>query len=109
MPPEPPPGPFPVVANWTLGLAAKVTFNEALQPGFLVIGSWTMRWAGWNYPVTLAQILFPPQDLVVLLSKGAPGIDPGPDRVTYTPPPFDVRSVATGLPNPGFVDFPIVP
>lgn len=34
-------------------------------------------------------------------------VNPGPDVCRYTPPPFDVLGKTSGLPNPGFTNFPL--
>jgi hypothetical protein len=43
----------------------------------------------------------------VRLTLAAPMLDPGPDVVSYDPPPFDVVSVGGLVPAPAFTDFPV--
>lgn len=96
--------PVPVAA--TLVFATGVwscTFDQPLQPAVLDFGNWAMN---------ATDTIFLPSSAsssgsVISGASAASIISPGPDVITYTPPPFDVLSVP-GLPAVAFTDFPLV-
>lgn len=109
MAPSPLVRPFPIRANFTLGGNALVTFSENVRPGLLDPANWFMRWMNQGYFVTYVDSVGLPASPVVRLRKGTWQPSVGPNMVRYTPPPFDVRSFATGnhaLRIPFFPMFP---
>lgn len=98
--PEAPP-PIPIAASF-VDPVLTVQFDRQLQPGLLDEGNWVFRWANDLYFVLDATAV---ADTVVCNS--VPDVlDPGPDVVSYSPPPFDVISLL-GTPAAAFSDFPI--
>lgn len=101
--------PFPIAANFTLGPTVLVTFSENLVPGTLWHGNWFVRWNNLHVRITHADSVGLPASPVVRLVKGLTGLAAGPNVVSYSPPPFDVQSFATGLRAHRFSDFPLNP
>ena len=101
------PRPRPIRA-YTLVLAGQrlffVQFNEPLE---LVpagdVGNWQWFWGGYLWGSNSVQI---GASLVQLRPvRGAPS--PGPDRISYDPPPQDVRALSDARPALAFTDYPI--
>jgi hypothetical protein len=67
--------------------------------GVLMPAAIVLTWTGFLPTFTTGRFA----DIGVNL--GPPGA--GPDRVSFTPPPFDVLSRRTGLPTQAFADFPV--
>jgi hypothetical protein len=80
-----------------------VDFNLALVAGPLDFGNWTFRLTNHRYLVTVATAAAAHIDCGGAIDTGA---DPGPDAISYFPPPFDVRTPAGGLADL-FTDYPI--
>jgi hypothetical protein len=80
-----------------------VTFDKPLVAGVLNAGNWFVRVGGNSYGITSAISLIP----AVLLTLGAPVLNPGPNVVSYSPPPFDVLSSGSLVPAEAFSDFPV--
>jgi len=79
-----------------------VTFDTPLVTDNLNLANWSIVFGGKAYTATVAAAAGALVTLTVAMGAGAPG----PDRVTYTPPPFDVRTAAGGF-APAFLDYPI--
>lgn len=98
--------PIPVGATLATGAAVlTVQFDRPLAPGVLAHGNWTTR--GTNAGNRTGQ---PPcaaagHDVTCSMTAALP--DVGPDRCSYTPPPFDVQSTY-GIPAAAFADYPLV-
>jgi len=93
--------PVPILATWT-SPKCTVTFSQALTPGPLDTGNWFVRVGGRSQTIFLAAAVAP--DKAELTSIGS-GANPGPDVVSYSPPPFDVTGPTGDA--PAFSDFPI--
>lgn len=82
-----------------------VTFDQPLAADpALDAGNWSARADG---DIRAGVSAATAGDQVVVVTSPA-GPNPGPDVVTFTPPPFDVLSAAGGLPAAGFADYPLV-
>ncbi len=99
-----PPLPLSAVFNPPLG-PVTVTFshpilsNPALDPS-----NWFVRRSNNSFTFSLLKAV----GGVVELTTLSPTINPGPDVVSYSPPPFDVLSdTARAVPAPAFADFPL--
>lgn len=79
-----------------------VQFSTSLTLGPLDTGNWFVRVGNRSQTIFTAVASAP--DLVLLTSIGS-GPNPGPDVVSYSPPPFDV--IGPPGPAPAFSDFPI--
>lgn len=101
-------GPVPLFANGGGTARVGVTFSENLTPGILNPANWSIRWLGFSAPPTGASVAAPGPGAVVQLVPGLGVPDPGPDAVTFTPPPFDVTALVDSAPAQGFVGFPLV-
>lgn len=99
--PQPDP-PSPVSATFVLG-TLHVTFTDQLQAGALNAANWLVCDSGFQRNATSALAVGDE----VRLTLGPPLLPCPVVGVTFTPPPFDVVSAASGLPAVGFADFPI--
>lgn len=99
--------PYPVRAYTALVLGQRffwVLFNETLQTVVGAdIGNWTWVWQNRLYVSNSVDIAAKLVKLRPL--QGAPV--PGPDRISFSPPPFDVRAAVDDVPAAPFFDFPI--
>jgi len=93
----------PLSASVGPGVDAQVVFDQNLVTGPLDEGGWSWRSMGVRYEGDEVSVL---SGSVVSLSGIPTGADPGVDNIDYSPPPFDVVSLATGLPAVGFTGFP---
>lgn len=109
MQPEPLVRPFPIAANFTLGPHALIDFSEFISPGRLNPGNWFVRFNNIWVDITTASSFGFPASQRVRLRKGLGQISVGPNVVSYNPPPFDVRSHATGNRALRFRNFPLNP
>ncbi|MBA7673280.1 hypothetical protein ES703_81474 [subsurface metagenome] len=83
--------------------ATVITFTDLIAAGALNNNNWFVRHANAIHVVTGANVF----EGTVVLST-VPGVaDPGPDVVSFDPPPFDVISDRTGLAALAFADFPL--
>lgn len=96
--------PVPIAATLVFATGAwTCTFDRPLQPAVLDFSNWALRATATIFLPTSASAS---GSIVTGASTGSI-IDPGPDVVAYTPPPFDVLSLP-GLPAVAFTDFPLV-
>lgn len=97
--------PIPITAVINPGLTqVVVTFDKAMFPNpFPNIGNWFIRWAGQTRTVATGNVT----GLTVTLNIVPGPADPGIDRVTFDPPPFDVLDLVTLDPVTAFADFPL--
>ena len=96
--------PVPILATITAPLVLTVTFSHLILPAVLDVPNWTGRWNNQAMSVQTVAVVAGAIQIAFL-----PGIAfPGPDVITYSPPPFDVIS-DTFKPTPAdaFADFPI--
>ena len=97
---------MPVSAVWsTPPTRLSITFTHPMQVAVPTdLGNWFVRHGGTKPAVTAVQSLVG----VVVLSLGFGPPDPGPDVVSYSPPPFDLASnTAKPIAAPAFSAFPI--
>lgn len=99
MPPDPPP--VPILAT-NVANTLDVQFSTVLAIGPLAAGNWTIRIGNFDRQPTVA-VVVPPDTVRVTHLPVFP--NPGPDVVSFSPPPFDV--VGPGGPAVAFADFPI--
>lgn len=96
--------PVPILARWfafpTIHLI--VTFQHALEPGVVDHLNWTAMHGLTDYAGTAAVAA---GDTVTVQMANV-GIGNIPNRCTYAPPPFDVRT-PTRVTADAFADFPI--
>jgi len=98
--------PVPILAQYPLpGGAVTVTFDQPLRPDpALETTNWFIRHNGLSLLVLTAYVL---ADRVVL-SHGFASGNPGPNVVSFNPPPFDVQGAAPPHdPTAAFSDFPL--
>lgn len=93
--------PAPILATWS-SPKCTVTFSQPLTPGPLNPGNWFVRVGDRSQTIFIAAAVAP--NTVELTSIGS-GPNPGPDVVSYSPPPFDVTG-PTGDAQ-AFADYPI--
>lgn len=95
--------PTPISARWLpAGKRLYVTFDQSLVDGVLDRTNWQYRYANRLYvPVVCGAV-----GNEVQMGAFSGMLNPGPNVVSYYPPPFDVTNLDL-LPAPGFVDFPI--
>jgi len=100
--------PVPVKAT-DIALACQIDFDRPLVPGVLNLANWSVRHSNTRYAMFDAGVgPFQPESVVIhYIPPGVP--DPGPDVVTYSPPPFDVVGDPDLVPAAAFTDFPITP
>lgn len=79
-----------------------ILFSTAITPGVLALGNWFARFGNIKLGLTNATAFAPNRVQLTALGGGA---DPGPDVVSYSPPPFDV--IGPGGPAAAFTDFPL--
>ena len=80
-----------------------IDWSEVLQfDGGLDTGNWALRLNGMAQTITSATAS---GNSVVLTRVDGP-VSPGPDEVSYSPPPYDVIS-AEGVPALGFDAYPV--
>ncbi len=79
-------------------------FSQPLVPGAADQGNWTGRHLNLSWTAGLAVAIAPDKILLDII-PGAPNI--GPDVVSYSPPPYDVRSTPGLVPAAAFADYPI--
>jgi len=97
--PDPPP--VPVSAMWESGSTEiAVLFDQPLMDGPIEPTNWTFQPASFQ-TVVAAEVI---DGNVLLTLSGSP---PAVESVSYSPPPFDVVSDATGEPAEGFSEFPV--
>lgn len=105
--PEAPP-PVPIAATFDLAAnVMTVDFDQPLQVSPLDAPNWNARIQGFRRSTT--QVFTSPalpDNRVTARQWTIDLMDPGPDVVSYRPPPFDVLSVP-GTPAPLFLDFPV--
>lgn len=96
--------PKPISATYAGGAAQLiVTFDEPLIAApFLVAANWTIRLNGYLQQFGSGSA----SGDVVTINRTDNVVDPGPDVVSFTPPPFDVVGVS-GVPAPAFLGFPV--
>ena len=101
------PPPVPLAAHF-YGAIATVEFDRFLTSGPLDVSNWFVRYGGLSKTVNAADAEGHVPGILdlYLLAGGVP--NPGPDVVSYSPPPFDVVS-RTGIPAAAFADYPITP
>ncbi len=104
VPEPPPPPPVPISATRTLPDIAFVTFDQDLVIGPLEDSLWTWRSNNRAFEALNAEVN---AGAVVELTGLDVGPDVGPNVISFSPPPFDVLSLGTGLPAAAFVDFPL--
>lgn len=80
-----------------------ITFDEPLLAGPLVAGNWSVCQGNQQLPVLSALAT----GSTVQLQLGPPGLPCGTNGVSFSPPPFDVTSLATGFRAEAFTHFPI--
>lgn len=88
--PRPCPAPLPLTpATFVPGVpdTVVVTFDQPLVPAVLAVANWFVRFNNQTYIITAAAT---PPGSTVILTLGLPGADVGPNRVIFTPPPFDL-------------------
>lgn len=96
--------PLPILATEDFG-SVTVTFCHNLVPGVIDPTNWSGRFAARLFTAGSAVVTFAGVALINLVLGAA---DPGPDVVTFAPPPFDLLSdTARQIPAPAFTDFPI--
>lgn len=96
--------PVPILAQW-FGFPANhviVTFNHQLAPGVLDHTNWTAIFGLQAYAGSAAVAAGNTVNVTMVNA----GIGAPVNSVTYTPPPFDVRT-PHGTPAAGFAAFPI--
>jgi len=98
-----PPSLVPVAAQVTASKRiVTVTFSLPLVPGPVAPANWYTRYNNLRQecltPVAIGS--------TVTYPLGATIADPGPNVVSYSPPPFDVVA-ASGPVAPAFADFPL--
>lgn len=98
-PPEPPP--VPILAT-NVANTLSVFFSTPITPGPISQLNWAIRLANFNRDPIVATAVAPNRVDVTHLQVLP---NPGPDVVSYSPPPFDV--VGPGGPAVAFADFPI--
>lgn len=81
----------------------RITFDSPIARSPLAPGNWLVRFANATWSVILATAV---QNDVLLTIQNV-GVRIGPDFVRYTPPPFDVKGLFTGLPVATF-QFPLI-
>lgn len=98
---------MPVSGTWQATThTVTLTFSGRLQPGL----SAPANWSGVAFDVGFANFTTPGPVTIAgftvtfTAALGFPAL--GPNRVTYSPPPFDVISLG-GVPAPPFADFPL--
>ncbi len=92
--------PVPIAAE-NLGFNWSILFNEPLQPGPLNPANWWGRVDDTRWNCVTADAVGSQVNLTVVDLNP----DPGPDGVTFSPPPNDVLDL-TGNPAAAFIDFP---
>lgn len=100
--------PVPIDASFNIGFGlVNVQFDRDLEVGLLDPANWFVRFQNLERPVILPQV--PPLGPdFVNMSTGIVVPDPGPDVVSYSPPPFDVISdTFNPTPADAFADFPL--
>jgi len=98
--------PVPILARYTIPVGpVTVTFNQPLRPDpALETANWFVRHNG-QAPLVHAALAV--ADRVVLSLGIGPG-NPGPNVVSFNPPPFDVQEAAPPHePTAAFSDFPL--
>jgi len=109
VPPSPPAGPVPVAAALNGAGPATVTFDQPLVPGALDPANWFLRFNNtFISPLVIPGNPSAAGSTVSIIFFTA-GPDPGPDVVSFSPPPNDVVSLATAIPAAAFSDFPLAP
>lgn len=83
---------------------AVVFFSCTLNGGGLEAFNWSGRELGravtWGAAIALT-------NRVLLIGKVDGGADPGPDVITYSPPPYDVVDAMTSDPIAAFANYPM--
>ena len=96
--------PVPTLATEFLG-NVEVTFSHNLVPGLIDPTSWSGRFTDRLFTVDSAVVTAAGVALTNMLLGAA---NPGPDVVSWSPPPFDLLSdTARQVPAAAFADFPI--
>lgn len=97
--------PVPVSANWeSLFQQIRVVFSVPLVDMGLFTHNWTARINGHVRDIITAVVT----GSTVLLGSTQGVADPGPDVVSFDPPPFDLVSEGGLVPAPAFTDYPVV-
>jgi len=95
----------PVKAVYVLASSrVLVTFNHRLVTGGLNAANWTCRLGN---RVTTWSLAAADAYTVTLISPHVGGPDPGPNAVSFAPPPFDVVALKDGTQAPAFAYFPL--
>lgn len=102
--PDPAPVPIAAVA-YIPGFRVDVTFDRPLVAGAVTPTTWFVRHGGLDYGIFTSASSG--AGVVIGLSGGTKS-DPGPDVVSYSPPPFDIKSLVGGVPAAAFTGFPLV-
>lgn len=93
--------PIPILADFDPGTGDwTCTFNKPLQPATLDFANWTIRALGFLRTTTAASS----SGSVVSGTSVLGAADPGPDVISFTPPPFDVLDLED-RPAAAFVGF----
>lgn len=98
--------PVPILARYATPVGpVTVTFDQPLRPDpALETTNWFVRRNG---QAPLVQTAFADANRVVLTLGMGPG-NPGPNVVSFNPPPFDVQAAAPPHePTAAFTDFPL--
>lgn len=98
--------PAPVAAHVFGGMQCRVHFDLPLSLGALDVSNWFVRWGGSRRAIASADAMSFNGLEGVRLAFGLPFPEPGPDVVSYSPPPFDLKGL-TDVPVAAFADFPI--
>ena len=95
--------PTSAVINGPMNLLDVFFDPDIVDAGAIDTANWSVRWNNINRVVSGASIV----GNRVVLGLTAGGADPGIDRVTFAPPPFDVITTDGGNPVQAFTDFPV--
>jgi hypothetical protein len=91
-----------------MGAQVSVDFDAQLTPAVLDVPNWFVRWGGNQITLTAAAAGGFPFGARVLLTKGLTVGSPGPNVVSFSPPPFDVTALVGGAPAVAFANFPLL-
>lgn len=98
--PQVPPVPTAVASQFIFPtLLVDITFDHLLQGTLLATAPWSVRQAGRDWNIGTARV--DDNRLRLFCTRGI--VDPGPDQVTYAPPPADVIALLTAIPAAAFV------
>jgi hypothetical protein len=99
--------PVPIAAEYnTIFGQGLVTFSMPLNHAVVDGANWFVRTNNQEYAIHTAEAGIPLVDQV-FIRGGLVGPNPGPNVVSFSPPPFDVTAGPRNVPAPAFADFPL--